>query len=65
MAERHRDRGAAVELAKYYEHRAKDYGAALDCVRPFFGGVRNGASGLDDDMLRRVARLRRKRAAQR
>ena len=63
MAERHRDREAAVELAKYYEHRAKDYDAALDCVRPFFGGVRNGASGLHDDMLRRVARLRRKRAA--
>ena len=63
MAERHRDREAAVELAKYYEHRAKDYDAALDCVRPFFGGVRNGANGLHDDMLRRVARLRRKRAA--
>lgn len=65
MVRRHGDREAAVELAKYYEHRAKDYNAALGCVRPFFGGVRKGASGLDDDLLRRVARLRRKRAAQR
>lgn len=63
MAARHRDRGAAVELAKYYEHRAKDYDAALDCVKPFFGGVRRGARALDCDLLRRVARLRRKRAA--
>ncbi len=63
MAKRHRDRGAAVELAKYYEHRAKDYDAALKCVKPFFGGVRKGARALDCDLLRRVARLRRKRAA--
>lgn len=60
MAARHRDRGAAVELAKYYEHRAKDYDAALECVKPFFGGVRKGAGALDCDLLRRVARLRRK-----
>ena len=65
MAERYRDSTAAVELAKYYEHRAKDYEAALECVKPFFGGVRNGANGTDYDLLQRVARLRRKRAAQR
>ena len=62
MAERYGDPDAAVELAKYYEHRAKDYDAALDCVRPFFGGTR-GAQEIDYDLLRRVARLRRKRAA--
>jgi len=63
MAERYGDREAAVELAKYYEHRAKDYEAALACVKPFFGGVRNGANAMDDDLLRRVGRLRRKRAS--
>ncbi len=65
MAERHGDRAAAVELAKYYEHRVKDYDAALDCVKPFFGGVRSTAHAIDYDLLRRISRLRRKRAAQR
>lgn len=59
MANRYRDAEAAVELSKYYEHRLKDYDAALDCVKQFFGDVQ----AIDDDLLRRVARLRRKRAA--
>ena len=65
MAECHGDGAAAVELAKYYEHRVKDYDAALNCVRPFLESVMNGPRRLGDDLLLRVARLRRKRAAQR
>ena len=45
---------AAVELSKFYEHRARDPAAALDCIAPFRGDP------TDPDLEHREARLRAK-----
>ena len=45
---------AAVELSKFYEHRARDPAAALDCIAPFRGDPTG------PDLEHREARLRAK-----
>ena len=45
---------AAVELSKFYEHRARDPAAALDCIVPFCGDP------TDPELEHREARLRAK-----
>ena len=54
MQEAHDSRFAAVELSKFYEHRARDFEAALACIMPF----RDEPAG--DDLGRRETRLRAK-----
>jgi uncharacterized protein YprB with RNaseH-like and TPR domain len=45
---------AAVELSKFYEHRARDLEAALACITPFLGDLMTADRG------RREARIRAK-----
>jgi len=64
-----RDRKCRIELAKYLEHREKDYGAALECAAEALGIVRreclSRGSGpaprsLEEECERRVERLKEK-----
>ena len=59
MVRMHGSMRAAVELSKYYEHRARDLGAALAAIAPFL--AQWDGSGTDGDhLLHREARLRAK-----
>jgi len=51
---------AAVELAKYYEHRARDHTQALSYARRALLLTGDASDNARSDMLRRIARLERR-----
>ena len=64
MAHAHGSLHAAVELSKYYEHRARDLPAALASIAPFLpprgAGAARGALGELSGLVHREARIRAK-----
>jgi hypothetical protein len=59
MTQAHGSLRAAVELSKYYEHRARDLEAALAAIAPFLPEW-DPAGGAGDHLLHREARIRAK-----